>query len=183
MPEQFKVDKSKTYDELMQLKSTIEANNFAQLAKHKPQPKPALPNGISEQTHYMAQQVLSDPYSGKRIGDCINNMESEHKRQERENFNANDHQRKQERLAARLTNTQQASIPTYQPQPFDRDQAQKTLISNYPWLSPTHRDNPDMKFFLAQAERTKQQIEELRSGDINAPNNYKIGQAPLKSYS
>jgi hypothetical protein len=180
-------DKSMSYEELMKMTADMQKRTWDQIAQRRAEAARARTNlyvgeGISEQTDWMARQVKDNPHSGKRIGDVLDQMEGEHKRAEQEKFNAADHARKQERLAARMTNTPQRNVmDSYQPTPFNRDAAMKNLVQRYPWLSPTHHDNPDMAWFRKVSDHTNAQIEALNSGDMNAPANYRVGQYPHRS--
>src|SRR6516162_10269909 len=101
-------DKSVSYEDLMRMTSESQRRTLDQIAQRKAEAARARTNlylteGISEQTDWLARQVKDNPHSGKRIGDVLDQMESEHKRAEQEKFNAADYARRQERLAARAT--------------------------------------------------------------------------------
>src|SRR4051794_21286033 len=93
---------------------------------------------VSAQADAIAQEIRNNRNTGKRIGDVLNQMETEHNRVERQKHNADIHNQRVESVGARYTNTPMRDVQVNQPLPFDRDAAREQLKATYPWLTPEH---------------------------------------------
>jgi hypothetical protein len=138
---------------------------------------------ISPTADAMARDIRNNRSTGHRIGDVLDTMQTEHQRAERQRIADATHQQAMERTAARYTNGIARSPEVDQPRPFDRAVARSQLIDRYPWLEPTHAENPDGMWAKAQAEHVAATMGAMRDGaDPLARDKYLLAGQINKTY-
>jgi predicted metalloprotease with PDZ domain len=139
---------------------------------------------VSATADLIAREIRNNTHTGKAIGDVMDQMERDHIQAEKYKSSQGIQQQQSEAIAARYTNTPRRNVEVPQTVPFNRDAAREQLKATYPWLDPSHPENPSKMWFTHQAKQMEAMMDAMRSGgDPSALDRYRTYGNPTKTFN